>query len=162
MTAIHAMNEARRLGIVLTAREGRLAYKAPANALTETLRSALAEHKAEILRLLEAGDGATGSPASAGPAAESWEPRPLPWRLVVARWPIPRRERWGRMANRFEVEDGLVWDEAEERAFAEVLAEGALPQFEDQGSGILREARPDCGASQTPISLPPFIDRGSQ
>jgi hypothetical protein len=47
------------------------------------------------------------------------EVKPLPYRVVVAGWPEPWRERWGRRANELE-EDGLSWRDAEGRAFVEV------------------------------------------
>ena len=47
------------------------------------------------------------------------EPRPLPYRSVLASWPDEWRERWGRRANDLE-EAGLSWRDAEGRAFLEV------------------------------------------
>jgi hypothetical protein len=47
------------------------------------------------------------------------EVKPLPYRLVLANWPIEWRERWGRRANDLE-EAGLNWRDAEGRAFVEV------------------------------------------
>jgi len=49
-------------------------------------------------------------------------PDPSTWRRVVARWPIPRRERWGRPANDL-AEAGLAWPEDEAEAFRIVSAE---------------------------------------
>jgi hypothetical protein len=47
------------------------------------------------------------------------EVKPLPYRLVLAKWPIEWRERWGRRANDLE-EAGFSWRDAEGRAFVEV------------------------------------------
>jgi hypothetical protein len=43
----------------------------------------------------------------------------LPWRSVVARWPIDRRQRWGDRANQLQ-DAGLDWREAERIAFDEL------------------------------------------
>jgi hypothetical protein len=43
----------------------------------------------------------------------------LPWRSVVARWPIDRRQRWGDRANKLQ-DAGLDWREAERAAFDEL------------------------------------------
>ena len=47
------------------------------------------------------------------------DPKPLPYRRVLAAWPDDWRERWGRRANDLE-ESGLSWRDAEGRAFVEV------------------------------------------
>jgi len=44
----------------------------------------------------------------------------LPWRRALAVWPEEWRERWGRLAGTLEAADGLSWEEAERKAFAEV------------------------------------------
>jgi hypothetical protein len=44
--------------------------------------------------------------------------KPLPYRTVLASWPDPWRERWGRRANALE-DAGLSWRDAEGRAFLE-------------------------------------------
>jgi hypothetical protein len=44
---------------------------------------------------------------------------PLPWRSVVSRWPIARRQEWGDRANRLQ-DAGLEWKEAERLAFDEL------------------------------------------
>jgi hypothetical protein len=49
----------------------------------------------------------------------SWPPRPA----ELARWPIPWRERWGRLAVELEEVLGLPWQEAEAEAYAQVRGE---------------------------------------
>ncbi len=44
---------------------------------------------------------------------------PPAYRGVVADWPLPWRERWGRRANDLEA-NGLYWRDAESQAFVEV------------------------------------------
>ncbi len=44
---------------------------------------------------------------------------PLPWRSLVADWPIELRQLWGDRANALQ-DDGLDWREAERIAFAEI------------------------------------------
>jgi hypothetical protein len=53
MSAEHILEQARALGIVLSASDGRLRYEAATGRLTPDLRQALAIHKAAILDLLE-------------------------------------------------------------------------------------------------------------
>jgi hypothetical protein len=53
------------------------------------------------------------------------ELKPLPYRLVLAEWPVEWRERWGRRANDLEA-SGLTWRDAEGRAFVEVWNEWRL------------------------------------
>jgi hypothetical protein len=53
------------------------------------------------------------------------ELKPLPYRLVLADWPIEWRERWGRRANDLEA-SGLTWRDAEGRAFVDVWNEWRL------------------------------------
>jgi TubC N-terminal docking domain len=102
--------EAARLGVRLFAKEGgSLGYDAPAGSLTPELRAALVENKAAILTLL----------SSATPAP--WRPRELPWRSVVGRWPVGRRERWGRLANEL-AEAGHEWPDDEAEAFRRLTA----------------------------------------
>lgn len=43
----------------------------------------------------------------------------LPWCTILPTWSEDRRERWGRRANALQAE-GLMWHEAEARAFAEL------------------------------------------
>lgn len=53
MSAVHVLEQARALGIVLSGCGGRLRYEAPVGRLTPELRQALIAHKAAILDLLE-------------------------------------------------------------------------------------------------------------
>ncbi|MFO0951984.1 MAG: hypothetical protein U0835_12690 [Isosphaeraceae bacterium] len=66
---------------------------------------------------------ARAEPPTAGrtsrPTTKTTDPRPLPYRSVLAVWPDEWRERWGRRANVLE-EAGLSWRDAEGRAFLEV------------------------------------------
>lgn len=50
-------------------------------------------------------------------------PAPPPWRHIIARWPIPRRKRWGELANKYE-DGGMDWRTAEKTAFDDVEADG--------------------------------------
>jgi hypothetical protein len=77
--------------------------------------------------------GPQGVPASDMAGSANVVPHPLPepladrlsafhppaYRGVVAGWPVPWRERWGRRANALE-ETGLSWRDAEAQAFVEV------------------------------------------
>ncbi|AGA28418.1 hypothetical protein [Singulisphaera acidiphila] len=53
-------------------------------------------------------------------AREESSPSRLPWRPLLASWPVAWRERWGHRANSLESQ-GLGWRAAEEQAFAELL-----------------------------------------
>ena len=55
MTAIEALHEARRRGIVLTPAGESLHFRGPKDALGEELKRELVRHKPEILEILEAG-----------------------------------------------------------------------------------------------------------
>lgn len=52
MSAALILEQARTLGIVLSARSGKLHYEAPAGRLTPELRQALAAHKLEVIAAL--------------------------------------------------------------------------------------------------------------
>jgi hypothetical protein len=52
---------------------------------------------------------------------EGWDPT-FPYRTALANWPDEWRERWGHRANSLE-EEGLSWQDAEVRAFAEIQGE---------------------------------------
>jgi hypothetical protein len=82
--------------------EGRLRVNAPRGAVTPVIQSAFVEHKAALV----------------GSVKPPWPPRPP----ELASWPIGRREAWGRLANQLE-DGGLSWNEAEQRAFAQVNAQ---------------------------------------
>jgi len=54
-----------------------------------------------------------------------WPPRPA----ELAEWPIPWRERWGRLANQLQ-DQGVPWPDHERQAFDRVkaeMAEGGRP-----------------------------------
>lgn len=55
MSGAEILQEARQRGIVLEAQGGELRYRAPKGSLTSDLRSALAEHKREIIAALVEG-----------------------------------------------------------------------------------------------------------
>lgn len=74
----------------------------PADPLTETT---------ETVSVVFVSDPGQGVPEF------SWPPRPA----ELAAWPIERRERWGRLANRME-DDGVPFPESERRAFHEIKA----------------------------------------
>jgi hypothetical protein len=113
-----------RLGVRLSLR---LVVDAPAGVMTHEVIDALATHKPALLALLAGADHRTDP---AGPPANeprrpvgSDGPGPPPsdrsWRAVVARWPIPWREKWGPRANEL-VAAGAGWAEAEWLAFNEL------------------------------------------
>ena len=55
MTALEALQEARRRGIVLTSAGTALRFRGPKDALSEDLKRELRRHKPEIITLLGAG-----------------------------------------------------------------------------------------------------------
>lgn len=57
---------------------------------------------------------------------EGVEFTPDQWRSVVGSWPIPRRERWGKLANRYE-DEGIDWKSAEMQAFIDTATEYYKP-----------------------------------
>lgn len=71
---------------------------------------------------LEAGAGVVGKVEAGGAARRSDDFKPMPYRRVLASWPVDWRERWGRRANELE-ESGLSWRDAEGRAFVETWSE---------------------------------------
>lgn len=57
---------------------------------------------------------------SAAKPAKLFDPLgPPTWRAEIARWSIPERERWGRLANSYE-DQGYSWKVAEWLAYYEV------------------------------------------
>src|SRR5579883_2493904 len=99
-----------RLGIVLSARGDRLHWAAPPGAMTPEVKTALATHKAALLRLLHDTLGESAPPP--------WPPRPA----ELARWPVEWRARWGLLANALQ-DEGVPWPAHEQRAFEQVKAE---------------------------------------
>lgn len=126
-TATATLAEARRRGVNLAERDGRLAVDSPREAFTADLRKALIANKVEILDLLRSEaahpaecptgvlDQVAASGTSQAPPFYSWPPRPK----QLARWPLAKRELWGRRANRLE-DEGLDWRAAEQQAYIEV------------------------------------------
>src|SRR4051794_16363278 len=96
-----------RLGVNLSVREGRLHYQAQPGAMPPEVKAALATHKAALLARLSGVE----SPAP-------WPPRPT----ELAGWPIPWRERWGRLANELQ-DQGVPWPDHERIAFDRLKAE---------------------------------------
>jgi hypothetical protein len=66
MTVVELLAEMQKLGVLLACDEGALRVKAPAGVLTPDLKTALAQHKAALLALLES--------ARAGPAPATLAP----------------------------------------------------------------------------------------
>jgi hypothetical protein len=105
MSAAAALIDAcRNLDIRLEVVDGRLRCDAPQGALDAELRAELTAHKTELLAIL--------TPS-----------QPLPpiadVRRIVAGWPIPFRERWGRRANEL-ADAGVPHPDDERQAFVEL------------------------------------------
>lgn len=83
----------------------------------ESIAKELLDRKAELLAWWR--HPGAGIPIPDVPVSPDWLPRDLPWRQVLAEWPIELRERWGRRANDFE-DAGLAWFEAEQLAFEDI------------------------------------------
>ena len=82
------------------------------------------------------------SPVS-GPGEEpsnlttAWPPRPT----ELADWPIPRRQRWGELANAFE-DQGVPFPESERRAFEASQSREDHAHVTDQSSSIGAPSEP--------------------
>ena len=101
MTAPEVLAEARRRGILLSARGDRLRYDAPVGVMQAELRAALVEHKAELLALL-------GSwPASWPRGRRSGPGPPVPSPRAGA---CPRLRGPGRLWQAFGERAGVVLD----------------------------------------------------
>jgi hypothetical protein len=64
-------------------------------------------------------------PSNADPidlAARTAETPFVDYHAELARWPIPWRESWGRLANKLQ-DQGIPWPEHERRAFDQIKAE---------------------------------------
>jgi hypothetical protein len=109
MTPAALLVEARGLGIALALDGEELLCEGPDEALTPELCARLAESKPALIELIRG-------------ESEPWQPIPLPWRLTVAGWPIDRRERWGRLANRL-ADEGHAFPEDERLAFDRISGE---------------------------------------
>lgn len=108
MTASAILAEARRRGIRLSDRDGRLRYEARPGAMTAELRAALAEHKPAVLELLR---------AEAAPAIEEET-----WRAELACASPGFREWWAERAAILEFDAGLDRAAAEANAYEDVMA----------------------------------------
>jgi len=93
MTARELLETLRRRGVDLKPEGDSLRYRAPAGALTPTLRNALATHKTEVLAHLSGN---------------------LP--AALADWPAEWRERYEERAAIMEYDGSLPREEAEHRA----------------------------------------------
>jgi hypothetical protein len=103
-----------QLGVELSLR---LVVDAPGGTLTPEIKAALGTHKNTLLALLA---GVEPGPhlLRTVPALPPWPPRPD----ELADWPIPWRERWGRLANALEAR-GMPWPQCEAEAFEQVKVE---------------------------------------
>jgi hypothetical protein len=128
MTAAEVLRELDLLGAKLEVRGGRLWCPVPACRLPPELRGAMAALRAELLALLASPEPAPLVFPNTDPEDPS-EPRtPLSLppiatvRRIVAGWPIPLRERWGRRANEL-ADQGGPHPLDEQQAYIEILAE---------------------------------------
>jgi hypothetical protein len=81
--------------------------------------------------VLHSADAPERVPSRANPDPADLSARPP----ELAGWPIPWRQRWGELSNRFE-DEGVPFPESERRAFAQVKAEmgrGDDPSAHDPG-----------------------------
>lgn len=67
MTAVAILEKAKQRGIILQAEGDRLRIRAPKGTLTPELREAIAQHKQEILTVLQSRQPATGHGLCPGP-----------------------------------------------------------------------------------------------
>lgn len=88
MNAMQLLAHARALGIALYSSGGKLRYEAPIGRLTPELRQALTEHKAAILDLLEAEQGAE-RPIVSCQDCEHYIPSPPHLRASGSMWEMP-------------------------------------------------------------------------
>jgi hypothetical protein len=120
---------ARAVGLVVTAVGSSLAVHGPKGAAP--LATLLLSRKSEVLALVEAELPAAAVHSTLAPrpvadlAATTWPPRPV----ELASWPPEWRKRWGHLANELEAQ-GVAWNVAEQRAFAEVSNELAAYEAE--------------------------------
>jgi TubC N-terminal docking domain len=110
------------LGVKLTLR---VVVEAPAGVLTPEIREALKTHKPGLVARLAMAEVPAIPEGNAPPESEECDTHPpcgppYPWRAGLLEWPIPWRETWGRRSNELELEEGVCWWKAEQRAFAEV------------------------------------------
>jgi hypothetical protein len=103
MSVLSVIREARHRGVKLTADGETLRVQAPAGALDEKLKAALASHKPEILRILNPPRADDGGPAEqcAGCGCPVW------WRPAGGTWRCDRCDpRYGTVARVFVVAGG--------------------------------------------------------
>jgi amino acid adenylation domain-containing protein len=77
MSTLELLSELRQLGVQLSTDGKKLKCKAPNDALTPRLKSALADCKAEIITFLHEGDQSLGSTVTQIPIADRTQPLPL-------------------------------------------------------------------------------------
>jgi hypothetical protein len=77
MSTLELLSELRQLGVQLSTDGTKLKCKAPNDALTPRLKSALADRKAEIITFLHEGDQAGGLPVAQIPIADRTKDLPL-------------------------------------------------------------------------------------
>jgi hypothetical protein len=122
MTAPHLINSLAERGFVLL-RAGTKLRISPASLLSDEDREQIRRFKDEMLPLLpparikdnraeQRGESARSSPVQ----------RSQPHSYGLAHWPIPDRQRWGELANKFQ-DDGFSTEVAVQRAYEIVLAE---------------------------------------
>jgi hypothetical protein len=99
-----------KLGIVLSAVDGKLIVNAPAGVITPELRATLLDHKPALLAHL------TGLDRRPAPTAGQC------WRQYIATWPLEWRQRWADRAEACQA-NGASWDAAEASAFQETMLE---------------------------------------
>jgi hypothetical protein len=58
-------------------------------------------------------------------------PRALPWRAIIAEWPVAARAEWGRTANQILEEGMLNWPSDEQQAFRELMPRVRRGEFPD-------------------------------
>jgi hypothetical protein len=111
---------ARSVGMSVDVADDRLLVRGPKGAAG--LARLLVERKPNILAALETERAAIEPSAAAIPEGDARSPRPWPPRPTeLAGWPIPWRERWGRLANDLQ-DQGIPWPDHEREAFDQVKA----------------------------------------
>jgi TubC N-terminal docking domain len=106
------------IGVSLWEEDGLVRYRGPSSALSPELLESIERHKLGLLTLVRQTNPTTEVEETAS-KCPNWTPRPLPWRPIVAAWPIPLRERWGRRANELMLA-GTTWPDDEIQAFEEL------------------------------------------
>jgi hypothetical protein len=108
---------ARAVGLSIDAAGDHLTVRGPKGAAA--LARLLVERKPDMLAALKSEHSAGLTLAPEAPISPPpWPPRPD----ELAHWPIPWRERWGRLANELQ-DQGVPWPEYERLAFGQAKAE---------------------------------------